>query len=127
MNKWPAIFIASAIILSTTLAIAKTEATLQVARSGVKGFDRHHIALTETMSDERDVLMLMTCKFDDPTNYGVVIDFGVGPTWDIEGEAVVIETDSSKVVLPMNSDGKFLVMGGDPAITAVLPVLGRKE
>ncbi len=54
----------------------------------------------------------MSCKLDDPTTYAVVIDFGVGAIWNIEGETVIFQTDSKKVELPMNSDGEFLVMGG---------------
>ncbi|WP_421405407.1 hypothetical protein [Agrobacterium fabrum] len=127
MNKCLAPFIASALILSAIPAIAKTEATLQVARPGFEGFDRHHIALTDKMSDGRDVLLLMSCKLNDPTNYGAVIDFGVGSIWDIEGEAVTIETDSHKVELPMNSDGEFLVMGGVPAVKAFLPLLAARK
>lgn len=127
MNKWLAPSIVSAFILSAVPAIAKTEATLQVARPGFEGFDRHHIALTDRTSDGRDVLLLMSCKLSDPTNYGAVIDFGVGPIWDIEGEIVIFETDSHKVELPMNSDGEFLVMGGVPAIRAFLPVLAARK
>ncbi|WP_296075865.1 hypothetical protein [uncultured Agrobacterium sp.] len=72
-------------------------------------------------------MTLMSCKLDNPTNYAVVIDFGVGAIWNIEGETVIFQTDSKKVELPMNSDGEFLVMGGGPAITDVLPVVSTTK
>jgi len=99
------------------LAQARTEAMLQVNVAGRANAARNRLMLTSKAGDGRDVMLVISCRVDDASTYGVALDFGVGAIWAVEGEEVTVSRDAGPdIVQNMDSRNDYLTLGGDKAI-----------
>ena len=85
--------------------------------------NRHRIIYLETMPDGRDVLFAMSCRVNETSAFGVVVDFGTGDVWDIDGEMVRFDFDGTISEQRMDVHQDMLSLGGREAIEAFTPAL----
>jgi len=110
------------------LAQARTEAMLQVNVAGRANAARNRLMLTSKAGDGRDVMLVISCRVDDATTYGVALDFGVGAIWTVEGEEVTVSRDAGPdIVQNMDSRDDYLTLGGDKAIALFGDLLTGKS
>lgn len=115
--------IAAGLAAAASGAVAETKAMLQVDVEGRAGVKRNRLVLMNTMPDDRDVMLLISCGAKDPETYGVALDLGAGSIWSIDGETVVFSYKGSKdAIRRMDSRGEYLTLGGETAIEAFRPL-----
>ncbi|WP_332683566.1 hypothetical protein [Bosea sp. (in: a-proteobacteria)] len=110
--------------VGTASAVAETKAMLQVNADGRAGANRHRLALTSRAADGRDVMLVISCRVDNAATYGVALDLGAGPIWNIEGESVRVSQDGAQdLTRRMDVRDEYLTLGGRSAIAAFKPLL----
>ena len=105
-------------------ALAATEALLQFNAEGRAGANRHRLILTDTAADGRDVMLVLSCRVEDSRTFGVALDVGAGPIWNIDGEDVALLREGQEVERRrMDVRGEYLTLGGPAGREAIAPLL----
>ncbi len=113
----PAIMLLLALFGFGGFAIAETKATLQSGVKGRAGVDRNRLILTDRMPDGRDVMFVVGCRADEHDALGIVVDFGAGAIWKIDGEDVtVVRAPAGTTTHRMSTSDDMLTLGGASAI-----------
>ncbi|KRE04555.1 hypothetical protein ASE61_06360 [Bosea sp. Root670] len=128
----PALLLSSAVVAGLCCAAlpaqARTEAMLQVNSDGRANAKRNRLVLTSKASGGRDVMVVISCRVDDMSTYGVALDFGAGAVWAVEGEDVTISRDGGEdIVQHMDSRDDYLTLGGSKAIGLFRQLLAGKS
>ena len=117
LKLFRAIMLLPALFGFVGVAIAETKATLHSGVKGRAGVDRNRLILSNTMPDGRAVMFVIGCRANEHDALAIVVDFGAGAIWKIEGEDVtVVRTPAGTTTHRMSTSDDMLTLGGTSAI-----------
>jgi len=112
----------------TSTAFAETDVLLQTDIEGRNNLKRNRLIFTNTMSDGKTALLVLSCQVEDPASFGVVLDFDSEKMRNTEGEEVLITIDGnppfSQHLLRVQ---KYLTIAGNPAKKLVKQIFKGKN
>jgi hypothetical protein len=100
-------------VLAAGAAKAETVARVQEDVPGQRDANRHRLFLENRRTSQ---IVAASCRVEDTTALGVLVDLGLRRQWEGQQQLVVIRDDGVKRNVEFAGSERFLVLGGASAV-----------